>query len=200
MESARRWWTLLGIFVAVAVVALLIQGLTVHKIGFGPLSIEFDSPKQDQPRGGTVPGGGFTVPTDNPFGGQADFAGAKSTTGTWRKQQGKLTLAVTQVENKDGNIRLHAKVTNGSTGQMSLPLFKNFVSTDDTGTTYEAVVSGLSSGWHDTVPASGSVTGTVDLSGKVADPVRSLTVSFSTVYGQFAPQQGITVTGIPVPR
>jgi hypothetical protein len=166
----------------------------VHKIGFGPLSVEFDRPQETQQKGG------FTLPSNiNIGGGTADFTGAKSQTGNWRKVQGKLALAVTQVENKDGSIRLHAKATNSSSAQMTLPLFKNFVATDNTGKTYEPVMS-MNEGWHDTVPAGGTVSGTVDLGEKVGDPARSLTVSFSIVYGQFAPQQGITLTGIPVPR
>ncbi len=191
MESARRWWALLGIFVAVLVVALLIQGLTVHKIGFGPLSVEFDRPQETQSKGE------FSLPAG--LGGTTDFTGAKSQTGNWRKQQGKLTVTVTQVENKDGAIRLHVKAANSSTAQMTLPLFKNFVATDDTGKTYEAVMS-MTEGWHDTVPAGGTVSGTVDLNDKAGGSARSLTVSFAVVYGQFAPQQGLTLTGIPVPR
>jgi hypothetical protein len=185
-------------FFGVLVVIALIQGLTVHKIGFGPLSVEFDKGSTSGSGGGGGPGpGGPQLP--DPGDGD-DFSEAKSVTGSWKKTSGPLTIEVIKVEAQDGRVKLTAKARNTAKDSLTLPLFKNFVATDNTGKTYEAEV-GFNEEWHQDVPSGQTVTGAIELSDKVADGATKLTISFSTVFGSLdAPRGGVSVSGIPIPR
>ncbi len=194
-SSGPSMWVFFWIFLALLVVALIIQGATVHKIGFGPLSIEFDK-SQPGGSGGGNPGSSIDFPAGI-FGGSRDFSRAKGVTGSWKQRQGELTVEVTQVDNQDGFLRLHAKVTNGSPAAMVLPLFGRFTAVDNADQTHDPDVR--SSAWHDSVPANGFVTGTINLTDKVIDSATKLKISFTVVFGQFAPS-GITVQDIPVPH
>lgn len=196
-------WVYLSIFVVLLAVALIIQGATVHKLGIGPLSVEFD---KTEPAGSSssdpkpfinFPPSGFGGVFGDIFGGSRDFSKAKSITGSWKQRQGPLTLEVTQVENQDGFVRLHLKATNGSADAMSLKLFgDSFTAVDNAEQTHTA---GFSK-WPDFVPANGLVTGTVDLIDKVADSATKMDVSFAIITGSFDAPNGIGVRGIPIPR
>jgi hypothetical protein len=118
-------------------------------------------------------------------------------TGPWSAQRGDLTLTVTEVENQGGHLVLHASAKNDSAGTMDLPLFGNFVATDNTGHTYQA--ADFSSDWPITVPSGVIVSGTIELSDLAQPGATSLDASFATVFGQFAPPGGITVKGIRLP-
>jgi hypothetical protein len=198
LRGPSRWVYLL-IFLVLLGVALIIQGATVHKIGFGPISVEFG---KDEPggTGGGNPWSSINFPTDifgGVFGGSQDFSKAKRVTGSWKQQKSTLTVEVTQVENQDGFLRLHLKVTNGSADKMSLKIFgDSFIAVDNEGQTHGA---GFSS-WPDFVPANGLVTGTINLVDKVSDSATTLNISFSIILGEFAPEGGITVRGVPVPH
>jgi len=196
-------WVYLWIFLVLLAVALTIQGATVHKLGIGPLSVEFD--KADPAGSGgsdpkpsiNFPPGGVGGVFGDIFGGSRDFSRAKRVTGSWKRRQGALTLEVTQVENQDGFVRLHLKATNGSADAMSLKLFgDSFTAVDDTEQTHTA---GFSK-WPDFVPANGLATGTIDLIDKVADSATKMDISFAIIIGSFDAPNGIRVQGIPIPR
>jgi hypothetical protein len=105
---------------------------------------------------------------------------------------------VTQVDNQGGHIRLHAKATNNSDAAMNLPLFGYFNASDNTGVTYQASIA--NSEWPASVGANGSVTGTIELQNTIPTSAANLAITFTVVFGQFAPQGGITVQGIKVPH
>jgi hypothetical protein len=191
-------WVYLLIFLGLLGVALIIQGATVHKIGIGPLSVEFDKVEPGGSGGSDAkPVVNFPTNVFGVFGGSRDFTRAKSVTGSWRQRQGALTVEVTQVENQDGFIRLHLKVTNDSADKMSLKIFGgSFSALDNVEQTHGAGFSD----WPDFVPANGLVTGTIDLIDKVSDSATRLDISFAIILGEFAPDSGITVRGIAVPH
>lgn len=119
-------------------------------------------------------------------------------TGDWRQQSGQLTLAISEVDNQGSTLQLHMKAINGSAAEMDLPLYGYFVATDDNGKTYTSEID--NSSWATTVPANGFITGIVVLSGAPSASAKTLAVSFTTVFGQYAPGGGITVSGIPIPQ
>jgi hypothetical protein len=186
------------IFLVLLSVALIIQSATVHRIGIGPLSVEFDKAGPGGSGGGNS-GPSINFPMDvlgGVFGGSRDFSTAKSVTGSWKQRQGELTVEVTQVDNQDGFLRLHAKVTNGSAAMISFHLFGgSFTAVDNTGQAHEPWFSA----WPESVSANELVTGTIDLFDKVADSATKLNISFSMISGSFAPDE-ITVRGIPIPH
>jgi hypothetical protein len=119
-------------------------------------------------------------------------------TGDWRQQSGQLTLVISEIDNQGSALQPHMKAINGSAGEMDLPLYGYFVATDDHGKTYTSEVD--NSDWATTVPANGFITGTVVLSGAPSASAKTLAVSFTTIFGQYAPGGGITVSGIPIPQ
>jgi hypothetical protein len=121
-----------------------------------------------------------------------------STTGDWSHQNGKLKLAISRVDLQGGVLHLHMKAINDSAAEMNLPLYGNFVATDNSGVTYTADAFG--SDWSGTVPSGGFITGIVNLVGTPSASAKTLKVSFTDIYGQYAPGGGITVDGVPVPR
>ncbi|MGW0518608.1 hypothetical protein [Crossiella sp. NPDC003009] len=124
---------LFAAFGALILIALLIQGLTVHKIGFGPLSVQFGQP---------------------------------------------------------GKAKEPPAASAGSTAAAA--------SSGDTGATYKA--NPQDSDWPQSIASGGPATGTIELASPVADRAKSLTVSFTQVFGLRAPSGGITVRGVPIPR
>ena len=185
-------------FFAVLVIIALIQGLVVHKIGFGPLSVEFGS-SETVPGTPSTAGGPGSGPGPQPDAKETDFDKAKSVTGSWKKTNGTLTLEVVRVDQQDGRIRLTVKARNTGGNAINLPLFGNFVATDDTSRTYDARF-GPDTEWPQNVPGGQTVTGPIDLDGTVGDGARKLSISFSIILGFNAPFGSITVPGIPIPR
>ncbi|MGH3858894.1 hypothetical protein [Actinokineospora sp.] len=190
-RTDHRWWTGLAVFLGLVFVALVIQGLTVHKIGFGPLSIEFGEKAKS---GGGTNGGGNGAPAD------VLFDQAKTITGSWKTTKGKVTLEVVQVEQQDDWVRVTARVRNGGGNAVNLPLFGNFVASDDTDTAYSARITSMNTGWTPDVPAGQTLRGVIVLDKQVPPSAKALTVSFTHVLGFGAPSGGITVSGVPVPR
>jgi hypothetical protein len=197
--SDRGWWVYLLIFLVLLVVAMVIQGATVHKIGIGPLSVEFDKTKSD----------GSSNDNSNSFidfptkilggilGGSRDFSRAKSIAGSWKQREGKLTMEITRVENQDGFLRVHVNVINNGATSLVLPLYGgSFTATDNM---HKAHDPGLSA-WHESIPPNEIVTSTIDLSDKVDDLTTRLDISFSIILGDFAYSDGIAVRGIPIPH
>ncbi|WHT15753.1 hypothetical protein N8J89_21695 [Crossiella sp. CA-258035] len=189
MRRGPNGWVLFAAFGALVLVALLIQGLTVHKIGFGPLSVQFGQP--EKPKEPPTVSTGSTAAA-------ASSGDAKSVTGNWQQTRVKLTVAVTKVVQSDGRVTLHAKVSNGAADAVNLPLFGYFTATDDTGATYKA--NPQDSDWPQSVASGVPATGTIELASPVTDRARSLTVSFTQVFGLRAPSGGITIRGVPIPR
>lgn len=188
-RTDHRWWTALAVFIGLLFVALVIQGLTVHKIGFGPLSIEFG----ERAKGGGTNGGGGP-PADLPF------DQAKTVTGSWKTTKGKVTLEVVQVDQQDGWVRVTARVRNGGGNAVNLPLFGNFVASDNTDTGYGPRITSVDTGWTPDGPAGQTLRGVIILDKQVPPGAKTLTVSFTHVLGFGAPSGGITVSGVPVPR
>jgi hypothetical protein len=121
-----------------------------------------------------------------------------STTGTWSQQAGSLILTITQVDIQDGVLQLHMKAVNNSAAEMDLPLYGYFVAIDNSGASYQA--DSFAAGWNTSVPANESITGTINLIGLPPASAQPLSVSFTTVFGQYAPNQGITIKNIPIPH
>lgn len=185
------------IFLALVTVAI-IQGATVHKVGIGPLSVEFEKSGS----GDDDTGWNITLPTDilgGILGGSQDFSKAKSVTGSWKATTGALSVEVIQVDNQDGFLRLHTKVVNDDTQSLTLPLYaEQFIAVDDAGKTHEA---GFSE-WHETVPAHGLTTNMIYLKDKVDPSATQLKISFPTIIGSvdFAYDSGISIRQIPIPH
>jgi hypothetical protein len=123
---------------------------------------------------------------------------ARTITGSWSQQSGQLTLVISEVDRQGSMIQLHVKAINGSAAAMDLPLYGYFVATDNNGETYTSEID--NSNWATSVPANGFITGIVVLSGAPSASARTLKVSFTTVFGEYAPNGGITVSGIPIPK
>lgn len=121
---------------------------------------------------------------------------AKVANGTFRQQRGMLTVEVTRVENVGGRITLTVSATNASTARMTLPV-TGIAVLDNSNRTYAA----SRSKWEGLLTQGGRTAGEVVLDEKVSADVTSLTLTFSSISGQFAPTgAAISVTGIPVPR
>ncbi|MGW3028503.1 hypothetical protein [Streptomyces sp. NPDC001221] len=173
-------------------------GVTGSSNGSGHNAISTSSPGQD---GGDSPSGQDGGDSSSGLDGGATASPTsnnKTIKGNWFQQRGSLKLTVTQVDNQAGHIRLHIRADNGYADALDLALFKDFVATDDdTGHSYEAV---LPSGWTETVPAGGPLSGVIELAGFIEPKARSLTISFNQIYGSLDAPNNIKVTGIPVPR
>lgn len=194
MSTATK--ILLGLVVAL-VAAAFIQGLTVQQIGFGPFSVSFTN-KNDG--GGSHPGDGTNPDQSRPSDGTGNqtHPSDASTSGTWSQTRANLTVTVTQVDVQGGYIQLHTKVDNAGDQPLTLPLFGDFTASDNAGHTFTA--DPFASQWSDTAPAHGTLSGIIRLQQSVTSAATSLSISFTTVFGQDAPSGGITVHDIPVPH
>ena len=123
-------------------------------------------------------------------------ADVKVQTGSFKQQRGMLTIEVTRVEAANGRVKLFVTATNASQARMTLPV-DGIAVLDDLKRTYTA----SSSKWEGLVTQGTTTSGTVVLDEKLGQGVNSLTLTFSSISGQFAPTgAAITVTGIPVPK
>ena len=123
-------------------------------------------------------------------------ADVKVTTGSFKQQRGMLTIEVTRVEAANGRVKLFVTATNASQARMTLPV-DGIAVLDDLKRTYAA----SSSKWDGLVTQGTSTSGTVVLDEKVGAGVNSLTLTFSSISGQFAPTgASVSVTGIPLPK
>ncbi|MFS8103453.1 hypothetical protein LFM09_40640 [Lentzea alba] len=123
-------------------------------------------------------------------------ADVKVTTGSFKQQRGMLTVEVTRVEAANGRVKLFVTATNASQARMVLPV-DGIAVLDDLKRTYAA----SSSKWDGLVTQGSTTSGTVVLDEKLGSGVNSLTLTFSSISGQFAPTgAAITVTGIPLPK
>ncbi|USX49031.1 MULTISPECIES: hypothetical protein [Lentzea] len=123
-------------------------------------------------------------------------ADVKVQTGSFKQQRGMLTIEVNRVEAANGRVKLFVTATNASQARMTLPVVGIAV-LDDSNRTYAA----SSSKWDGLVTQGTTTSGTVVLDEKIANGVNSLTLTFSSISGQFAPTgAAITVTGIPLPK
>ncbi|MFD4639818.1 hypothetical protein ACFWN2_21075 [Lentzea sp. NPDC058436] len=123
-------------------------------------------------------------------------ADVKVQTGSFKQQRGMLTIEVNRVEAANGRVKLFVTATNASQARMTLPVVGIAV-LDDLNRTYAA----SSSKWDGLVTQGTKTSGTVVLDEKIANGVNSLTLTFSSISGQFAPTgAAITVTGIPLPK
>jgi hypothetical protein len=124
-------------------------------------------------------------------------ADVKVATGSFKQQRGMLTVEVTRVEaTTTGRVKLFVTATNASQARMTLPV-DGIAVLDDLKRTYAA----SSSKWDGLVTQGSTTSGTVVLDEKLGAGVNSLTLTFSSISGQFAPTgAAITVTGIPVPK
>lgn len=123
-------------------------------------------------------------------------AEVKVATGSFKQQRGMLTVEVTRVESAGGRLKLFVTATNASQARMTLPI-DGIAVLDDLKRTYAA----SSSKWDGLVTQGGKTSGTVVLDEKLGAGVNSVTLTFGSISGQFAPTgAAITVTGIPVPK
>ncbi|MFI6098284.1 hypothetical protein ACIA8G_22225 [Lentzea sp. NPDC051213] len=123
-------------------------------------------------------------------------ADVKVGTGSFKQQRGMLTVEVTRVESANGRLKLFVTATNASQARMTLPV-DGIAVLDDLKRTYAA----SSSKWEGLVTQGSKTSGTVVLDEKLGSGVNSVTLTFSSISGQFAPTgAAITVTGIPVPK
>lgn len=123
-------------------------------------------------------------------------ADVKVQTGSFKQQRGMLTIEVTRVEAANGRVKLFVTATNASQARMTLPV-DGIAVLDNLKRTYTA----SSSKWEGLVTQGTTTSGTVVLDEKLGADVNSLTLTFSSVSGQFAPTgAAITVADIPVPK
>ena len=120
----------------------------------------------------------------------------KVVTGSFKQQRGMLTLEVTRVEATNGRLKLFVTATNASQARMTLPV-DGIAVLDDLKRTYAA----SRSKWDAQVTQGSKLSGIVVLDEKIGEGVNSLTLTFSSVSGQFAPTgASISVAGIPLPK
>ncbi|WP_285637669.1 hypothetical protein [Lentzea sp. NBRC 102530] len=123
-------------------------------------------------------------------------AEVKVGTGSFKQQRGMLTIEVTRVEVANSRVKLFVTATNASQARMTLPVVGIAV-LDDLNRTYAA----SSSKWEGPIIQGTTASGIVVLDEKLGANVKSLTLTFSSISGQFAPTgAAITVTGIPLPK
>ena len=123
-------------------------------------------------------------------------AEVKVATGSFKQQRGMLTVEVTRVEATGGRLKLFVTATNASQARMTLPI-DGIAVVDNLKRTYAA----SRSKWDGLVTQGSSTSGTVVLDEKLGAGVNSVTLTFNSISGQFAPTgAAITVTGIPVPK
>ncbi|RAS58061.1 hypothetical protein C8D87_11812 [Lentzea atacamensis] len=123
-------------------------------------------------------------------------AEVKVATGSFKQQRGMLTVEVTRVESAGGRLKLFVTATNASQARMTLPV-DGIAVLDDLKRTYAASTSK----WDGLVTQGTTTSGIVILDEKLGAGVNSVTLTFNSISGQFAPTgAAITVTGIPVPK
>jgi len=123
-------------------------------------------------------------------------AEVKVVSGSFKQQRGMLTIEVTRVEAANGRLKLFVTATNASQARMTLPV-DGIAVLDDLKRTYAA----SSSKWDGLVTQGSKTSGIVILDEKVGEGVNSLTLTFNSVSGQFAPTgAAISVAGIPLPK
>ncbi|WP_329787613.1 hypothetical protein V1227_22910 [Lentzea sp. DG1S-22] len=123
-------------------------------------------------------------------------ADVKVQTGSFKQQRGMLTIEVNRVEEANGRVKLFVTATNASQARMTLPVVGIAV-LDDLNRTYAA----SSSKWDGLVTQGTTESGIVVLDEKLGTGVKSLTLTFSSISGQFAPTgAAITISGIPLPK
>ncbi|GAA3679111.1 hypothetical protein C8D88_1119 [Lentzea atacamensis] len=123
-------------------------------------------------------------------------AEVKVATGSFKQQRGMLTVEVTRVESAGGRLKLFVTATNASQARMTLPV-DGIAVLDDLKRTYAASTSK----WEGLVTQGTTTSGIVILDEKLGAGVNSVTLTFNSISGQFAPTgAAITVTGIPVPK
>ena len=123
-------------------------------------------------------------------------ADVKVQTGSFKQQRGMLTIEVNRVEEANGRVKLFVTATNASQARMTLPVVGIAV-LDDLNRTYAA----SSSKWDGLVTQGTTESGIVVLDEKLGAGVKSLTLTFSSISGQFAPTgAAITISGIPLPK
>ncbi|WP_189255751.1 hypothetical protein [Lentzea flava] len=123
-------------------------------------------------------------------------AEVKVVTGSFKQQRGMLTVEVTRVESAGGRLKLFVTATNASQARMTLPI-DGIAVLDDLKRTYAA----SSSKWDGLVTQGSKTSGTVILDEKLGAGVNSVTLTFGSISGQFAPTgAAITVPAIPVPK
>lgn len=123
-------------------------------------------------------------------------AEVKVVSGSFKQQRGMLTIEVTRVEAANGRLKLFVTATNASQARMTLPV-DGIAVLDDLKRTSAA----SSSKWDGLVTQGSKTSGIVILDEKVGEGVNSLTLTFNSVSGQFAPTgAAISVAGIPLPK
>lgn len=123
-------------------------------------------------------------------------AEVKVATGSFKQQRGMLTVEVTRIEAANGRVKLFVTATNASQARMTLPV-DGIAVLDDLKRTYAA----SSSKWDSQVTQGTARSGIVVLDEKLGAGVTSLTLTFNSISGQFAPTgAAIAVTGIPIPK
>ncbi|MET8648227.1 hypothetical protein [Streptomyces sp. NPDC004675] len=125
-------------------------------------------------------------------------ASNKTRKGSWPGKRGDLTVTVTQVDNEAGHIRLHIRVDNGYSEAVQLTSAGYFVANDDAGNSYDGDY--FHSKWSGQVPAGGHMGGVIELKGFVEPEARSLSISFTQIFGSLDAPDSITVYNIPIPR
>jgi hypothetical protein len=104
--------------------------------------------------------------------------------GPWSGTNDGLTLEVGRVVRKaDGTFEIDATVDNQTGESLSLPLFGNFVASDDLGESYEA--DPFASDWPDSFPSGQRVSGTITITEQVSQDATTLFISFPNVIGSF---------------
>jgi hypothetical protein len=154
-----------------------------------------DSAAQPNVTATTTTSNGFETP-DGALETTEPSAEVKVATGSFKTQRGMLTIEVTRVEVANGRLKLFVTATNASQARMTLPT-DGIAVLDDLKRTYAA----SSSKWDGQVTQGSKTSGTVVLDEKLGAGVNSVTLTFNSVSGQFAPTgASISVTGIPVPK
>ncbi len=143
----------------------------------------------------TTTSNGFETP-DAALEATEPSAEAKVAIGSFKQQRGMLTVEVTRVEVANGRVKLSVTATNASQARMTLPV-DGIAVLDDLKRTYAA----SRSKWDGLVTRGSSISGTVVLDEKIGAGVNSLTLTFSSISGQFAPTgASVSVPGIPLPK
>lgn len=130
-------------------------------------------------------------------------SGSTQLTGDWEGQTSALTLAVTQVDNDNGTLTLHANVTNGSSDSITLPVYGYLVASDNLGTTYQGDPEASNWGTQGTlnVPSNSTESGTIQLSPLAPAGATSLKVTFTSIFGSLQyVGASLSVSGVPVPH
>jgi hypothetical protein len=121
---------------------------------------------------------------------------AAATAGAWNSGNGPLTVTIVKVVNAGGKVTLTVSAQDSAPESVTLPIFGNFTATDDQGTAYTAnPLTPI------TVPANGTVSGTLTLDQTVPASARNLSIKWSNVFSLDHSMTGsMTITGVPLPQ